>query len=163
MGYDQKLTTPANERPANPHKQESILDRPAEKNLATPVITNRKTTKSGKNGRQPVQVIEQESELTKVRYNVDSKNKRAVFANGIGIIDDYMASDNLNECVDDLLVKKSKAAFEQHAAALANAKKLADAHRNEGRTSNGMTEKTLKKNTIQNKVLTMEFKKNPVW
>ena len=104
-----------------------------------------------------------------------------------------MASDNLNECVDDLLVKKSKAAFEQHAAALANAKKLADAHRNEA--SNGMTEKTLKekkqseavksaiprvvirhkakgakqaqkrlrKNTIQNKVLTMEFNKNPVW
>lgn len=102
----------------------------------------------------------------------------------------------MNECVDDLLVKKSKAAYEQHAAALANAKKLADAHGNEGGASNGMPEKSLKerrrqceavksaiprvvirhkakgakqaqkrlrKNTIQNKVLTMEFNKNPVW
>ena len=81
--------------------------------------------------------------MTKVRYNVDSKNKRAVFANGIGIIDDYMASENLNECVDDLLVKKSKAAFEQHAAALANAKKLAEAQRNNSHTPNGITENKL--------------------
>lgn len=68
-------------------------------------------------------MVEQESELSKVRYNVDTKNSHAVFANGIGIIDDYMASENLNECVDALLVRKSKAAFEQHAAALESARK----------------------------------------
>jgi hypothetical protein len=60
-----------------------------------------------------------------VRYNVDKTNSVAVFANGIGIIDDYMASENLNECVDALLVRKSKAAFEQHAAALESARKQA--------------------------------------
>jgi len=38
-----------------------------------------------------------------------------------------MASDNLNECVDALLEKKSKAAFHQHAAALEMAKKLQEA------------------------------------
>lgn len=70
-------------------------------------------------------MVEQESELTKVRYNVDKKNSHAVYANGIGIIDDYMASENLNECVDALLVRKSKAAFEQHAAALESARKQA--------------------------------------
>ena len=59
-----------------------------------------------------MKVVEQVSELTKVKYNVDKTNERAVFAKGIGIIDDYMASENLNECVDALLVRKSKAAFE---------------------------------------------------
>lgn len=39
-------------------------------------------------------------------------HKCAVFQNGLlGVIDDYMASENLNECVDALLEKKSKAAF----------------------------------------------------
>lgn len=39
-------------------------------------------------------------------------HKCAVFHNGLlGVIDDYMASENLNECVDALLEKKSKAAF----------------------------------------------------
>ena len=56
--------------------------------------------------------MEQESELTKVTYNVKGgRNSRAVHIPGIGIIDDYMASENLNECVDALLEKKSKAAF----------------------------------------------------
>ena len=73
-----------------------------------------------------MKVVEQVSELTKVKYNVDKTNERAVFAKGIGIIDDYMASENLNECVDALLLKRSKAAFEQHAAAIANAKRLAE-------------------------------------
>ena len=57
-------------------------------------------------------MVEQESELTKVKYNIDNANQNAVFAKGIGVIDDYMASENLNECVDALLVRKSKAAFE---------------------------------------------------
>ena len=51
-----------------------------------------------------MQLVEQESELTKVTYNVDvGTNKRAVYISGLGIIDDYMASDDLNECVDALL------------------------------------------------------------
>jgi len=49
----------------------------------------------------------------------DAKNKNTVFIPGIGTIDDYMASDDLNECVDALLEKRSKAAYQQHAAALA--------------------------------------------
>lgn len=77
--------------------------------------------------------------MTKVKYHVDSKNRRAVFINGLGIIDDYMASEDLNECVDALLLKRSKAAFEQHAAALASAKKLAEAHRSDGSTSVGVS------------------------
>ena len=40
-----------------------------------------------------------------------STNKRAVYIAGLGVIDDYMASDDLNECVDALLQKRSKAAF----------------------------------------------------
>jgi len=38
-----------------------------------------------------------------------------------------MASEDLNECVDALLLKRSKAAFEQHAAAIASAKIAAEA------------------------------------
>lgn len=50
--------------------------------------------------------------MTKVRYNVETgTNKRAVFIAGLGVIDDYMASEDLNECVDALLQKRSKAAF----------------------------------------------------
>ena len=64
--------------------------------------------------------------MTKVRYNVDQKRKHAVYISGLGVIDDYMASDDLNECVDALLLKRSKAAFEQHAAAIANAKRLSE-------------------------------------
>ena len=64
--------------------------------------------------------------MTKVRYNVDQKRKHAVYISGLGVIDDYMASDDLNECVDALLLKRSKAAFEQHAAAIANAKRIAE-------------------------------------
>ena len=37
-----------------------------------------------------------------------STNKRAVYIAGLGVIDDYMASDDLNECVDALLQKRSK-------------------------------------------------------
>ena len=45
-------------------------------------------------------------------YNVEGgQNKQAVYIAGLGIVDDYMASDNLNECVDALLQKRSKAAF----------------------------------------------------
>lgn len=59
-----------------------------------------------------MEVVEQESELTKVTYNVDTAtNKRAVYIAGLGVIDDYMASEDLNECVDALLQKRSKAAF----------------------------------------------------
>lgn len=64
--------------------------------------------------------------MTKVKYNVDSKKKHAVYISGLGVLDDYMASEDLNECVDALLLKRSKAAFEQHAAAIANAKRLAE-------------------------------------
>ena len=47
-----------------------------------------------------------------MNYNVrGSQSKQAVYIAGLGIIDDYMASDNLNECVDALLQKRSKAAF----------------------------------------------------
>jgi len=42
---------------------------------------------------------------------VGAKNKNVVFIPGIGTIDDYMASENLNECVDALLEKRSKAAY----------------------------------------------------
>ena len=91
-------------------------------------VSNSKSGKSGK--RQPVEVIEQESELTKVKYNINANNRRAVFVAGLGIIDDYMASEDLNECVDALLLKRSKAAFEQHAAAIASAKQLAEANKN---------------------------------
>lgn len=57
--------------------------------------------------------MEQESELMKVSYNVEgAENKHAVYIPGLGIIDDYMASDDLNECVDALLQKRSKAAFQ---------------------------------------------------
>ena len=101
-----------------------------------------------------------------------------------------MASDNLNECVDALLEKKSKAAFHQHAAALESAKKLKDSaefstnenspnaaksqskfqftgiprvvirHRIKGAKK---AQKRLRKNGEQNKVLMSEFKKNPIW
>ena len=63
--------------------------------------------------------------MTKVKYNIVANNSRAVYVAGLGIIDDYMASEDLNECVDALLLKRSKAAFEQHAAAIASAKKHA--------------------------------------
>ena len=57
-------------------------------------------------------MVEQESELKQATYNVEGTgNKRAVHIPGLGIIDDYMASDDLNECVDALLQKRSKAAF----------------------------------------------------
>ena len=69
-------------------------------------------SKSGPD-RKPVEVAEQESELAKVACNPDgSTNNRAVYIAGLGIIDDYMASDDLNECVDALLQKRSKAAFQ---------------------------------------------------
>lgn len=94
--------------------------------LAKDIQRSIRTSKSGP-GKKPVEVVEQESELTKVTYNVKGgRNSRAVHIPGLGIIDDYMASENLNECVDALLEKKSKAAFQQHAAALENAKRIKD-------------------------------------
>lgn len=114
-----------------PQKVDSILETPIPDSKYQNAL-NTKTSKSGKNGRQPVEVIEQESELTKVKYNISVNNHRAVFVNGLGIIDDYMASEDLNECVDALLLKRSKAAFEQHAAALASAKKMAEANKSAG-------------------------------
>jgi len=82
--------------------------------------------------------------LTKVKYNIVANNSRAVYVAGLGIIDDYMASEDLNECVDALLLKRSKAAFEQHAAAIASAKKhAADTNKNlnvtDGSTSVGLS------------------------
>ena len=147
-----------------------------------------RTSKSGP-GRKPIEVVEQESELTRVTYNVVNGNKQAVFHN-LGVIDDYMASDNLNECVDALLEKKSKAAFHQHAAALEMARKMKDVdealygstnenspnarsqskftgiprvvirHRIKGAKK---AQKRLRKNGEQNKILMGEFKKNPIW
>lgn len=76
--------------------------------------------------------------MTKVKYNISANNTRAVFVAGLGIIDDYMASEDLNECVDALLLKRSKAAFEQHAAAIASAKKAAEAAKS-GTTNDGST------------------------
>lgn len=35
-------------------------------------------------------------------------SKRAVFVPGLGMVDDFMVSDNLNECVDALLQKRPK-------------------------------------------------------
>jgi len=86
-----------------------------------------------------------------VKYNVDKTNSKAVFANGIGIIDDYMASENLNECVDALLVRKSKAAFEQHAAALESAKKQAA----EKKGSSSAAFKTITDASKQNEIPTV--------
>lgn len=80
--------------------------------------------------------------MTKVKYNIVANNSRAVYVAGLGIIDDYMASEDLNECVDALLLKRSKAAFEQHAAAIASAKKhAADTSKNftDGSTSVGLS------------------------
>ena len=57
-------------------------------------------------------LTQQSSDLNKANFDIDlGTNKRAVFISGLGIIDDYMASDDLNECVDALLQKRSKAAF----------------------------------------------------
>jgi hypothetical protein len=125
--HKQRCAPPASGNQTNV-ECDQILDQPVEKK---PVITNCKTAKSGsgKNGRQPVQVIEQESELSKVRYDIDPKNSRAVLVNGLGVLNDYMASENLNECVSALLRKQSKAAFDQHATALANASKGSDVNR----------------------------------
>jgi hypothetical protein len=86
------------------------------------IVSQKETTPKKSSGRHSIEVVEQESELTKVKYNIIADNRTAVFSEGIGIIDDYMASDDLNECVDAILLKKSKAAFKQHADALANAK-----------------------------------------
>merc|ERR1719510_1594637 len=55
-----------------------------------------RTSKSGP-GRKPIEVVEQESELTRVSYSMVNGHKCAVFKNGLGVIDDFMASDNLNE------------------------------------------------------------------
>ena len=91
-----------------------------------------------------------------------------------------MASDNLNECVSALLRKQSKAAFDQHATALANASKVSGANRNCAEVKSAkqtvprviirhrikgtkQSQKRLRKNTTQNKVLVNEFKKNPRW
>lgn len=137
LDCDQKPATapePQETLPIIPQKCDSILDNPIDK-----ITPNSKTTKSGKNGRQPVEVIEQESELTKVKFGILPGNPRAVFVNGLGIIDDYMASEDLNECVDALLLKRSKAAFEQHAAALASAKKMADANKSSSHVTDGST------------------------
>lgn len=85
--------------------------------------------------------------MTKVKYNISAINKRAVYVAGLGIIDDYMASEDLNECVDALLLKRSKAAFEQHAAAIASAKKHAETNKhtnaNDGSTSGFSPGKTI--------------------
>ena len=151
-------------------------------NLANTV----RTSKSGP-GRKPIEVVEQESELTKVSYSMVNGQKCAVFHKGLGVIDDYMFSNDLNECVDALLEKKSKAAFHQHAAALEMAKKLQDAaeqvstNENSPNVAKGKfqfngvprvvirhrckgakkAQKRLRKNGEQNKVLMGEFKKNP--
>ena len=56
-------------------------------------------------------VIRQESLLEKVEYedaNRQDLGLNRVYVKGLGIIDDFMASDDLNECVDALLQKKSK-------------------------------------------------------
>jgi len=103
-----------------------------------------------------------------------------------------MASEDLNECVNALLEKKSKAAFQQHAAAIESARKInysADAvletlcgSTNEnsinGNTRRNMiprvvirhrckgakkAQKRLRKNGEQNKILMGEFRKNPQW
>lgn len=91
--------------------------------------------------------------MSKVRYNVDKKNGHAVYANGIGIIDDYMASENLNECVDALLVRKSKAAFEQHAAALESARKQAAEKKGSGASAFKSSTGASKKNAIPTVVI----------
>jgi hypothetical protein len=60
-----------------------------------------------------IQVVQQASELGKATFNVESdKGRPAVHVPGLGIIDDFMASDDLNECVDALLKKRSKAALQ---------------------------------------------------
>jgi len=35
-------------------------------------------------------------------------SKRAVFISGLGLVDNFMASDDLNECVEALLQKRMK-------------------------------------------------------
>ena len=62
-----------------------------------------------------------------------------------------MASDDLNECVDALLLKRSKAAFEQHAAAIANAKRLAELQKSDGSTSIGISPAKLQSSEMEEK------------
>ena len=63
-----------------------------------------------------------------------------------------MASEDLNECVDALLLKRSKAAFEQHAAAIANAKRLAEIQQSEGgSTAIGISPAKLQNSEIEDK------------
>lgn len=192
MHIDQN-NVPIKFKPSN-NIQEDILDQQdnvedENKEESKQSICNTRTSKSGPN-RNPIEVVEQESELTKVTYNVGD-DKKSVYIAGLGLIDDYMASDNLNECVDYLLQKKSKAAFHQHAEAIelaakrsmqnsprnglstgantpANQKQLATGfiprvvirHRVKGAKK---AQKRLRKNGEQNKILMAEFQKNPVW
>jgi hypothetical protein len=62
----------------------------------------------------------QSSEIRNEVYKVVTPvhGKKAVFIQGLGVISDFMASDDLNECVEALLEKRSKAAFKQHADAI---------------------------------------------
>ena len=74
-----------------------------------------------------------------------------MFIEGLGVIDDYMASEDLNECVDALLLKRSKAAFEQHAAAIANAKKLAEMQKSGESTAIGISPAKLQISEMEEK------------
>ena len=88
-----------------------------------------------------------------------------------------MASENLNECVDSLLEKRSKAAYQQHAAALAAKKqpsgkllpsfgtatdlpRVVIRHRVKGTKK---AQKRIRKGKEQNDILMAEFHKNMHW
>lgn len=57
-----------------------------------------------KNGSQAVGKKQQSQEATEQCAAVETGgSKRAVYVPGLGMIDDFMVSDNLNECVEALL------------------------------------------------------------
>lgn len=79
------------------------------------------------NPKSSLQVVHQASELDRVRYNVPTSSGRpTVDVPGLGLIDDFMASDDLNECVSALLKKRSKAALQQFVAAIESDQRFAD-------------------------------------
>jgi hypothetical protein len=53
---------------------------------------------------QETQPINAEQVDTELRVN-----SKGVYVEGIGMVYDFMPSSNLNECVDELMKKKSKA------------------------------------------------------
>ena len=81
-----------------------------------------------------------------------SKKKKHLEINGM-IIDDYLASDNLNECVDFLL-RKDKGE---------NRKNINKIIRHNSSAKSKEKKKRQRKNLDQHEILLAYFQKNPNW